>query len=393
MSGFDNLMRTDEHIANVRMGYDAQRYASDRQTAQTIGQLPGQMQQIGMNEQAMAMQEKQVDADLRLQEVEIESQMQRQKMAMMLEMDTVDMSRQQLRALKLQNDAVEFDYKERVRGASKQVDELTKLNASIFSSNPELGLMAGYVPDMSSPSGFREDAEKAKEMLKSLGSGGSPEDRYSAQEGRQIASDILSRYTDLAGNVDMNALKANPDDWARYQAAQRYQDRFLGVQPGQGRSGTDPGTVMEDIQEVIGKAQDTLQGFIGGGSSGKGSPKPVGFSESTRQAAGFAAHVTAMEMGETWEKLAPEVQGKLAISMGRAVESLLKKKPNYDPVMAAQLVYQQFDKGGMEGAYFLRMADYDDNQIRSWLTSKGMDKKSVDSVMQRLDSYSETLGR
>lgn len=108
MSGFDNLMRTDEHNARNRQFYDQQRYQSDRATAQTISNIPGQMQQAQMNQQAMeqqqlqsALMEKQVDADMRMQEVVMEQQLHRNKMATAMELDQMSLSRLNVESTKI----------------------------------------------------------------------------------------------------------------------------------------------------------------------------------------------------------------------------------------------------------------------------------------------------
>ena len=120
MSGFDNLMRTDQHNAQVNQFYDQQRYQSDRATGQAIAQIPGNMQRAQMNQQAMeqqqlqgALMEKQVEADLRAQEVVMEQQLHKNKMATALMFDDVSRSRLNVRATELDVQARELELQQK----------------------------------------------------------------------------------------------------------------------------------------------------------------------------------------------------------------------------------------------------------------------------------------
>jgi hypothetical protein len=100
MSGFDVQMRSQQMVNQSQQFYDAQRYQSMQQMGQSLMQAPGMIQDIMIRQQ---------DAKMRLAQQQQEFQGNALKLQAMMAIDQADVSREQARSAKLQNDAMEQD--------------------------------------------------------------------------------------------------------------------------------------------------------------------------------------------------------------------------------------------------------------------------------------------
>lgn len=116
MSGFDVQMRSQQMVNQSQQFYDAQRYESMQQMGQSLMQGPGIVQDMMLRQQ---------DAKMRLALQQQEFQGNALKLQAMMAIDQADVSREQARAAKLQNDAMELDMRMRMQ-ASQQQEALGK---------------------------------------------------------------------------------------------------------------------------------------------------------------------------------------------------------------------------------------------------------------------------
>jgi hypothetical protein len=172
MSGFDVMMRSQGMAQENTRFYDAQRYQSNQQmvdglarTGQQLIQVNQFNQQMQLAERELAMQE--ADAGMRLAMGQQELAMNQQKLAMMQAIDQTDLSRESVRAAKLQNDMATLQLKQQEE-AVKNMGRSTKLEEAKvvmqgMANSPELWSQ-GRVFDPDSLS-IKEDKEGAKEAL------------------------------------------------------------------------------------------------------------------------------------------------------------------------------------------------------------------------------------
>jgi hypothetical protein len=238
MSGFDNLRKTDEHIAQVNQFYDAQRYASERAMGESIGKIPGQMQQAQMNQQTMeqqklqgALREKTVEANLRAQEAAMEQQFHTNKMSQLLMADEVQGSHENVRMKMNQNLMTELSIAEKRKSAS--TDNQTKKTKTIGEAVTRLGAGAaaramGEIPYMGN-SGWQlrkpDSPEGLEKFIKNnpVGTGveGAREQRMAARDASE------AQYRGMRMNLDMSReMRMTARDAADEQ--DRVADRNLG---------------------------------------------------------------------------------------------------------------------------------------------------------------------
>lgn len=115
MSGFDVTMRSQQMANQSQQFYDSQRYQSMAQTGQAIAQAPAMLQEIQIRQQ---------DADMRLALQQQEFQGNAMKLQAMQAIDQADMSREQVRSAKLQNDAIEFDMRSKQQQLGMQQEQM-----------------------------------------------------------------------------------------------------------------------------------------------------------------------------------------------------------------------------------------------------------------------------
>lgn len=200
MTGFDAGYRTDALISQTRANATAQKSQLDAQSSQMLMQIPQMVNQglaagqdYEMNQLHMALQQKTADSALRLQEQEIQAQFQKNKMATMLMVDQVDASREQLRAMKLQNDAAEMQnsrFQEQYESSKR--DKVAELNQGFIKSLGGMkGLLAaGYGID-ANQNIVKLSPEEAQAALDRLKSAPDSEDRLNQAERRRAAEAII----------------------------------------------------------------------------------------------------------------------------------------------------------------------------------------------------------
>lgn len=115
MSGFDVTMRSQQQVNQSQQFYDSQRYQMMGQMGQTIGQAPAMLQEIAVRQQ---------DADMRLALQQQEFQSNAMKLQAMTAIDQADLMREQVRGAKLQNDAMEFDMRQRQEQMGMQKEQM-----------------------------------------------------------------------------------------------------------------------------------------------------------------------------------------------------------------------------------------------------------------------------
>lgn len=121
MSGFDVQMRSQQMVNQSQQFYDSQRYASMDQMGRSLMQGPGIVQEIMHRQQ---------DAKMRLSLQEQEFQQNNIKLQAMMAIDQADLSRENLRSLKLQNDAMQQDIQLRNRDSQLKEQQLSQNSAA-----------------------------------------------------------------------------------------------------------------------------------------------------------------------------------------------------------------------------------------------------------------------
>lgn len=140
MSGFDGMARSQAQASQATQHYDDQRFESMRQTGQSVMQL-GQF--------AVEVQQLATEQAMRVQEHEINMQQSMAKLQSMNMMNESDMLRQQVRGMKLQNDAMEFENQHRAEmyDSSKKMDAATKYRSIAGTIGVDRLIDMGLDPD------------------------------------------------------------------------------------------------------------------------------------------------------------------------------------------------------------------------------------------------------
>lgn len=154
MSDSNITLRSQEYGQRSRMFYDQQRFQSDQQMVQTL------QQQVGME-----MQRQEADIGFRLAIDQQQQQRSIQKIQMAHAIDQMDLSREQVRGARLQNQSIELELQERQR----MLDPFERnKQQAIFEIKGSGGLLemrrAGWVPKdpKNLMGGFKYDPDAAK---------------------------------------------------------------------------------------------------------------------------------------------------------------------------------------------------------------------------------------
>ena len=253
MSGFDHQFRTDQFNAQNRQFYDQQRMASGREMNQTIGQLPGMMQQAQSNKQIMElrgveaeMQKVRLDSDMRAQEVATEAQFQKNKMIEMQMIDQLDMSRIGVESaqLGLEQQKMQLEDAKRVQknaGATQAHKHRMELLKAL--GGPAFARATGQIftvnPDGSMSFRDPQTPEELEAFAKSLDKTQlTSERRLTADGARRMAGAIAKHFEDGLGGYDWSQPGGEEAKRRYEQLMNMAQSHYLG---GQGQPGPSLG--------------------------------------------------------------------------------------------------------------------------------------------------------
>ena len=417
MSGFDNLLKTDQYIAQNNQFYDAQKYQSDRATAQAIGNIPGKMQQLQMNQQAMEQQKlksalmgKMVESDLRAQEAAMEQQFHSDKMNQLLMADQVQSSHEDVRMKKNQNAMNEMTMAEMKKASS--TDNQTKKSKYISEAVARMGAgpaarAMGEIPYMGNSGWLLRKPDSPEQLEKFIKdnplAGKGSEGRYTADSAWQMAENIAAKYTTRLGGLEWPDTPEAAQDRRQYDNLRKQgTDYYSGLRgdaqgaPGQpggppperhpasggqppGAPGQPPGAPGQpeqfshtDMMDLLGPAKEKEIAQLSQGA--------------VQQA--NAAYVHAQRDPE-WREMAGIMGEKsfalMAAGIGVAAEDLVKSG-RMTSDRASQVVMQSIMRGGSESAMYLSLAGYSEPQIRAWLGRNNSDS-AVNSIMGRLNAH------
>tara|TARA_R110000782_G_scaffold146424_3_gene239201 strand:+ start:939 stop:2312 length:1374 start_codon:yes stop_codon:yes gene_type:complete len=444
MSGFDNLRKTDAHIAQVNQFYDAQRYQSDRATAEAIGKIPGQMQQSQMNQQAMeqqklqgALREKTVEANLRAQEAAMEQQFHTNKMQQLLMADTVQGSHEDVRMKTNQNVMTELAIAEKKKSAS--TENQTKKTKYIGEAVSRLGAGAaaramGQIPYMGE-SGWRlRKADSPEELEKFIKENPRASDGYATSRANResrivadrewdMAKEIEAKYQNRFGETEWPNTPRGEEDRAEYERLRARTMSFYKELGGSGQepSAPDQGSAPMErhpassdrppgmAPQAPGAPEDNYgpPAPMDGPPSDLGSGQPEQFTHqdmmgllgpvkkaeaptlspgAIQQANSAYAHA---QRDPQWREMAGAMGERsfalMAAGVGVAAEDLVKSG-RMTADRASQVVMQSIMDGGSESAMYLSLAGYSEPQIRAWL-GRNNRESAVNSIMDRLNAH------
>jgi len=444
MSGFDNQFRTDQHNAQNRQFYDAQRYQSDRTTAGIIGGIPGRMQQAQMNQQAMeldqlnaALTEKQVESDLRMQEAAMEQQFHRNKLNDILMVDQVESSRlgvreQELaleeRGLALEASSLEVQ-KRREAFANRDVTSRQRITEMILkNTTPEWLAHAGMKVTQGKNRGLnlekateKEKAALLKELKDQKTSGEGHVDSRRAslamdaikaimeknkpnslgkrpptskedQERLNASWSVVRAYLGTDGATPKPSETDSAQTQFRAQQANRAFEAMPGMSPSKiipppAAASGDPGAALEDQgygEPPPGQEAFGINDFVDV-ESGK-SDNPFDSPAVQGQAArGFQYAEQNPQWAELLGNMPPNGAEALMAGVGLAAAHMVNQQLA-TPDRASATVMDGIMSGGSRGAYFLRLGGADDEFIRDWLlTRPGHTKVTVEFAMKELE--------
>lgn len=401
MTGFDNQFRTDAFNAQQRQFYDSQRYASERETGRTIAALPGQMQQIAANKQAMELQQMQAEllrvkteSDIRAQEVATETQFQQSKIAQMRMIDELDMSRIGVKSAELGYEQAKFNFEQqkdaaqRAPGQEAKALELKAIGAFGGIANairlrrkvPELG-EDGTISGWREPTDDEDLDEIAKSLEKRMGAQRHPllDFKDAGLQAERIAAPYKNRWgIEWPDTPEGKRLKKEYDDLIK-TSTEGFRSYF-GNSP---QSGVDPG----DTLEAQGYAPRPMAPRAPQVQGGKG--EQLQLSQGVRQQAGYAAQFAQRD--QVWsgmaESMGEEAFTRMLVGIGVAADDLVRNH-RMPPDRAAQVVMSRILSGGDDAAHYLTMAGYSKDQVRTWLQSRpNATLQTVNAIMERLDKH------
>ena len=228
MTGFDNLMRSQQFAQQSAMGYDQMRTGVAQNTNQMIVQGAQNFAQI-------QLQQKQLNSTVRLQQAEAQRQLSLSKLADMEMVDMTDMRRAQVKSMQYDADMKELALKEaQYRFDQMQGSPADALDTKLF-NEIDLGKMLEYgmVPKEGVvPKGisdFREGTEE--EIQKYIKRSRSLRTPDTSNQARLQAKDEQARLRAVLEETDA------PEDYAAYlrsmgasedNIAKAIQDRYQG---------------------------------------------------------------------------------------------------------------------------------------------------------------------
>ena len=251
MSGFDVTMRSQQQVAQGQQFYDSQRYQMMAQTGQSIAQAPAMVQEMGLRRENMnlqqrsmglqeqqaqaAMQELQMrkqDADMRLALQQQEFQSNAMKLQAMTAIDQADLMAEQVRGAKLQNDAIEFDMKNR-----QQQYDLNKENT--VQNRIQNLLRAGGGVESYMDAGIEFDPNDSSKPFKPMDPDRLKEwraSRVKVQQSQQFSE--LKRYHDSLASQLSAAEEHSPEDVPGILEQMRLNSEEMKKYMGHGGGGT-----------------------------------------------------------------------------------------------------------------------------------------------------------
>lgn len=399
MTGFDNIMRSQQFAAQERQFYDAQRYQSDRQAGQSLMQGAGMAIDAYQQAQAMEMQKVQVESDLRLQEAVMEDQFHKNKLNTMLMMDQVDMSRIGVKQAQLQYDMGKRQYEEFEKNQQDTLEyRRGQLNASMLPYLQRQGETIG-ADGKRRPMTDQEKADYAK------GAGRGRQGGLTADNLMRMANELRQRYTTQFDGFDVSRMTET--DKAMWQNVNRQLAEMFGVQQAAQIMGVDPGTALEDqgmSSLTLGEAASMIPGMgtvaANQGAAGAPAGKPARSIPQPIQQ--FGAQALAELPPGAVEAFGPNAKG-IGIALGAVAEAMVRSG-QLPPGTAGRHIGQQ-----MLGANNLDLLAYvlsfpgedgkgfSPDQIRALVIKRLIDdgradpEKAADAIMDRSTDYMERI--
>jgi hypothetical protein len=146
----DIQLRTDEHVARTRAGYDAQRYGSMQQSGQALEHI-GAMQQAQQQ-----IDQKWVEIGQRGAAQQAEIQIAQKKLLAAQALDQTELSRQTVRQATLQNEAMDLQLKmQRKQFDALDEDKQARMDAELAKTLNASGNEGRYKFDPTAPAGHR----------------------------------------------------------------------------------------------------------------------------------------------------------------------------------------------------------------------------------------------
>lgn len=373
MSVSDVQFRTDQHNAQQRQFYDAQRYHAQQGMGQSI-ERGGQNlaanhqfnQQMQLQRAQFEMNAKMADAGLRLQAAEMEQQMHRNKLNTMLAINQVDQAKAQTSILEQQAKAARManDRAERMNAQMDkyQVDELPldvalRTNGRVLVGDKGIEFFGGG-SDAKTEKRLQEDSMRrtlevlAKRYRNSI----SGEVEYDP-ETKAFAGFLESQLRNSMGGKEFDAYKAK-------QNGQAGQPQPPAPQPPAGAGPGKPPQTESGLPPQV----EQMTGHVYG----------------------------AVQRDPMWApfvaSLKPEFQSRVMATVATyAADIAARPDMSYPPEMAPVLVFQAFDQDPYVAAHILRSGGFAPEDISNLLTARGLNQKTIDRILGGLQAYIDNL--
>lgn len=393
MTGFDNIYRSQAMTQQTGAQYAQLAERADSQARQTVERAPA----MAINAYESAMQaelvKRRTESDLRLQEAVIEDQFHKNKMNVMLMMNEVDMSQEQVRAARITNDNAE-----RMAELERQKNEQRDRN----STNSIYAQIMPYLQSV----GETWDPERGRRAM-------TPEEQANYEKSRrgrgikteqQIALDALAQFTKSYSSssipFDYNSLGPNE------QAV--YRDLFEQAYGRPHQDARDPGAALEDKYMRRGASGDMSRGNSGGGgasgqwqspsSTATGTPDRAAVPPMVAQAQNLMRSDPSMQ--QMYASMTPEGQQQFAGVVGLAANKLVDAGL-LTPEMGPRYIMSHIQQGGPSSAFYLLMGGMPESDVRDWLRTRpqlidlpeDQQDKRIDFYINRLKQAAEQMGK
>lgn len=206
MTGFDNIMRSQQHVAQNNAFYDSQRYRAMEGTGQAAAEAMRFSAELGMQRTEQAM---------RLADHEQQFQSNALKLQAMSQIDQADLMREQVVAAKLANEAVrqQIAQRERALGYEQSMQAKSTFADVVRAIGTDELAALGLKPNPSSLSfdEMGEDDQKAYQERRRHYSSVANESRHRAGELRRAFFDeTMMEWSDPAMETEYRSLMGLP---------------------------------------------------------------------------------------------------------------------------------------------------------------------------------------
>lgn len=239
----DITFRSQQHVEGARQFQDQRRDSAMQGIGNAVQGLGQQIQETQRYQQEFAFQQQQAerefamqsaDANMRLALQQQEMQFNQQKLQQMAQIDMVDMSREQLRSAKLQNDSAELEFKRQQKLFETMGEDRTAKTFAEVSKVLSLSDLneIGYEPDpigktwskmdLGTEEGLAKQASRREALRRSSGVGPDTQAQrdlngyYNARQKAEMAGDMATvayldeRIEQLTGGGQPQAQRQQP---------------------------------------------------------------------------------------------------------------------------------------------------------------------------------------